>query len=390
MRSFTALLLSSAIAASPAAAADKVKIGFVSTLSGPLSALGVDIQAGFDLAAKEADNKVGGLPVEITVGDDQASADVGKQLADKFLKRDKVDFMTGVVYTNVMLAVAPAVISAKTFYVSTATGPASLAGEQCNPYFFALAWQNDGQSEAIGQYLSDKGIKSAFLVAPNYAAGKENLEGFKRYFKGTVASEVYVKLGELDYSSEMAQIRATKPDAVFLFLPGGMGVNFIKQYVAAGLDKVTPFYAPGYSADEDTIAAVGEPMVGLVNASHWAWDLDNPANKAFVAAFRKTYNRTPSMYAFQGYDAYRLIDRAVSDVNGKIEDKAALHDALKAARFDSVRGSFKFNNNQFPIQNYYLRVVQKDDAGQITNKMIGTIFTDHTDAYAPACKMNQS
>ena len=380
-----ALALSTLAAA--AQAAEKIKVGFISTLSGPLSVLGIDIRDGFNLALQQSHDTLGGLPVELSSGDDQASADVGKQLADKFLKRDKVDIMTGIVYSNVMLAVAPAVFAAKTFYVSTAAGPASLAGEQCNRYFFGLAWQNDGQSEAMGKYLTDKGVDNVYLLVPNYAGGKENAEGFKRTFRGKLAGEDYVKLGELDYSAELAEIRAAKPGAVFFFLPGGMGVNFLKQYVAAGLEKQIPLYAPGYSADEDTIAAVGEPMIGLQNSSHWAWDLDNPANQAFVAAFRKAYGRTPSMYAFQGYDAARLIDTAVSDVKGHTEDKDAFHDALRAARFKSVRGDFAFNTNQFPIQNFYLRVVEKNAAGQITNRTVSTIFKDHADPYAPSCPM---
>lgn len=370
-----------------AQAADKVKIGFVSTLSGPLSALGIEIRDGFQLALKETGNKIGGLPVEVVEGDDQASPDVGKQMADRMLKRDKVDFMTGVVYSNVMLAVGAPTFAAKTFYISAAAGPASLAGAQCNPYFFGLSWQNDGQAEAMGKHMTEKGFKNVFILAPNYAGGRENLAGFKRYFKGNIAQESYVKLGELDFASELSQIRSAKPDALFFFLPGAMGANFLKQFNASGLGKELPYFVPGYSADEDTIQAVGDPMIGVYNASHWAWDLDNAANKKFVAAFRAQYKRTPSMYAFQGYDVVRLIDRAVGDVKGKLEDKAALHAALAAARFDSVRGEFKFNTNQFPINSFYLRQVHKDANGAVTNKTVSRIIDAHTDSYVGECKM---
>ena len=368
-------------------AADKVKIGFISTLSGPLAALGTEIRDGFRLGLDETGNRMGGLPVEVVEGDDQANPGIGKQLADKFIKRDKVDFMTGVVYSNVMMAVGAPTFAAKTFYISAAAGPASLAGAQCNPYFFGLAWQNDGQSEAMGRHMSDKGYKRVVIVAPNYTGGKENLEGFKRTFKGSVADEIYVKLGELDFASEIARIRAQKPDALFFFLPGGIGINFIKQFRAAGLASEVPYFVPGYSADEDTIQALGEAMVGLQNSSHWAWDLDNAANRNFVARFQQRYGRLPSMYAFQGYDVVRLLDRAVADVKGKIEDKRALHDAIAAARFESVRGAFKFNTNQFPINDFYLREVQKDESGRVTNKTVGKIMTAHTDSYAGACKM---
>jgi branched-chain amino acid transport system substrate-binding protein len=382
-----ALFIGLSLLAAAVRAEDKVKIGFVSTLSGPLAVLGLEIHDGFNLALKQNGNKVGGLPVEVVVGDDQASPDVGKQVADKMINRDQVDFMTGIVYSNVMMAVGPSAFAAKTFYVSAGAGPAALAGEHCNKYFFSLAWQNDGQSEAVGQYLTTKKYKSVFIIAPNYTGGKENLEGFKRYFKGKVSNEVYVKLGQLDFASELAQIRSSKPDAVFFFLPGGMGINFIKQYVGAGLDKQIPYFAPGYSGDEDTIAAVGAPIVGLKNASHWAWDLKNPANDKFVADFRKEYGRTPSMYAFQGYEVVKLIDSAVKDVKGKLSDKGALHKALLTTDFHSLRGHFKFNTNQFPMDTFYLREVQKSPGGKITNKTIGTIFSDHADAYVGACKM---
>lgn len=371
----------------PAQAADKVKIGFISTLSGPLSSLGLDIRDGFNLALKNSGNKVGGRQVEIIVGDDQASPDVGKQIADKMLKRDKVDFMTGIVYSNVMLAVGPPVFAAQTFYISSAAGPVAFAGEQCNKYFFGLSWQNGTQSEAMGEHMTGKNYKNVLVIAPNYAGGKENIDGFKRYFKGKIAGEVYVKLGQLDFATELAQVRAAKPDAVFFFLPGGMGVNFIKQYVGAGLDKQIPYFVPGFSADEDIISAVGEPMVGLKNSSHWAWDLKNPQNEKFVADFRKEYDRIPTMYAFQGYDVVRLLDSAIKDVKGNLSDKDALHKALKTTNFGSLRGNFKFNTNQFPMDTFYLREVHKDSTGRITNKTIGTIFSNHADAYVSECKL---
>lgn len=370
-----------------AQAQDSVKIGFISTLSGPIAGFGVEIRDGFNLALKNSQNKIGGLPVEVVEGDDQASPDVGKQLADKMIKRDKVDFLTGIVYSNVMLAVGPPAFASKTFYISAAAGPAAFAGERCNKYFFGLAWQNDGQSEAAGSYLTSKNFKKVFILAPNYTGGKENLEGFKRYFKGDISAEVYVKLGQLDFASELAQIRSAKPDAVFYFLPSGMSINFIKQYVSAGLDKEIPYFSTGHSADQDVISAVGEQTVGLKNASHWAWDLKNPQNEAFVADFKKTYGRVPTMYAFQGYDVVRLLDSAVKDVKGNLSDKEALHTALMNTDFKSLRGQFKFNTNQFPMDTFYLREVQKDAAGEISNRTIATIFDNHPDAYVGACKL---
>ena len=370
-----------------ATAADKVKVGFVSTLSGPGAALGVDIRDGFNLAVKQAGGKLGGLPVELIVADDQSNPEVARQAVERLIKRDKVDFMTGIVFSNVMLAVGQPIFASKTFYISANAGPSQYAGEQCNPYFFNVAWQNDNLHEAVGKTVTDKGYKRVVLIAPNYPAGKDALTGFKRYYKGEVAQEIYTKLGQLDYAAELAQTRAAKPDAVYIFLPGGMGINFIKQYVGAGLSKDATLFGPGFSADEDVIRAVGEPMAGMFNSSQWAHDLDNPQNRKFVADFQKEYGRLPSLYASQGYDAALLMDAAVRDTKGKLEDQEAVRRALRAANFRSVRGAFKFNTNHYPVQDYYLRVVSKNAQGQVTNRTLGTVFKNHADAYVALCKM---
>jgi len=372
---------------SPAVAADKVKIGFLSTLSGPGAGLGVDIRDGFNLALKHQGGKLGGLPVEVIIADDQQKPEVAQQVTEKFLKKDKVDFMTGIVFSNIMLAVGQPIFDSKTFFVSANAGPSQYAGDQCNPYFFNVAWQNDNLHEAVGKYVNDKGFKNVVLVAPNYPGGKDAMVGFKRFYKGKVGEEVYTKLGQLDYAAELTQIRALKPDAVFFFLPGGMGINFVKQFVAAGLSADTQLFAPGFSADEDVIKAVGAPMLGMFNSSHWAHDMANAENKRFVAEFQKEFGRLPSLYASQGYDAALLIDGAVRDVKGKLDDKDAVRKALEAKRFKSVRGDFKFNANHYPVQDYYLRVIGRDEQGRITNKTMGTVFSNHADAYVAQCKM---
>jgi branched-chain amino acid transport system substrate-binding protein len=383
-----AAALSLAAAATPGAqAANKVKIGFVSTLSGPSAALGVDIRDAFQLAVKMNGGKLGGLPAEVLIGDDQFKPEVGRQLAEKYVKLDKVDFLTGFVFSNIMLASVPVAFENKTIYVSPNAAPSPLAGKQCNPYFFVASWPNDAYHEAAGQHATNKGYKSVYLIAPNYQAGKDSLAGFKRFYKGNIAGEVYTQLGQLDYSAELAQARAARPDALYIFLPGGMGINFIKQFVAAGLSKDIQLITPGFSSDQDVIRPVGEALLGTFDAAHWALDLDNPANRKFVAAFEKEYKRLPTLYASQGYDAALLIDAAVRDVKGKIEDVEAVRKALRAARFESVRGPFKFNRNQYPIQNYYLRVVARDNQGRLVNKTLGTIFKDHGDAYVQECPM---
>lgn len=383
-----AALLSASLAASPAAfAADKVKVGFLSTLSGPAAGLGVDIRDGFQLAMKHLGGRLGGVPAEILIADDQQNPNTAMQATERFLKRDKVDFMTGIVFSNILLTVTKPIFDSQTFYISANAGPSQLAGAGCNPFFFNVSWQNDNVAEAMGKWATDQGYKNVIGVAPNYPAGKDAINGFKRFFKGNMTDEVYTKLGQLDYAAELAQLRAAKPDAVFFFLPGGMGINFVKQFVAAGLSQDMRLITSGFAADEDVIPAIGEPLLGTFNSSHWAHDLDNAANRKFVADFEKEYKRLPSLYASQGYDAAMLIDSAVRQVKGNLGDKTAVRRALAAAKFDSVRGKFRFNTNQYPIQNYYLRLVHRDGKGRITNKLMGTIFTDHADAYVGECKM---
>jgi len=377
----------SMLAAGTAGAADKIKIGFISTLSGPSAGIGVDIRDAFNLALKLNGGKVGGLTADVLIGDDQFKPEVGKQLAEKYVRLDKVDVLTGIVFSNIMLAAVPEAFNAKIPYVSPNAAPSPLAGKQCNPWFFVASWPNDAFHEAAGKHATDKGYKSTYLIAPNYQAGKDSLAGFKRFYKGKVADEVYTKLGQLDYSAELAQVRAAKPDALYIFLPGGMGINFIKQFVSAGLSKDIQLITPGFGSDQDVIRPVGEAMLGLFDTSHWALDLDNAVNKRFVAEFEKEYKRLPSVFAAQGYDSYLMIDAAVKGVKGKIENKEALRKALSASKFESTHGSFKLNTNHYPIQNYYLRVVGKDAQGRIVNKTISTIFKDRGDAYVQECAM---
>jgi len=370
------------------AAADKIKIGFISTMSGPSGAWGTEIRDGFNLALKANAGKVGGLPAEVTYGDDTGNPDTAKQLADKMMKRDKVDLITGIIFGHVALAVAPAAIRNETFYVSTYPGPHEFAGEKCSPYYFTVGFQSDAHHEAMGKYMSDKGYKRVYVIVPNFPAGKDAVNGFKRFYKGELAGEVYTKVNQPDYSAEIAQLRASKPDAVYIFLPGAMGINFAKQYDQAGLSAELPLSGPGSSFDEDVLRAVGETVVGAANSSQWNHDLDNPQNLKFVADFEKEYGRRPSLFSALAYDAVFYLDAAVRDSGGKIEDKKAFQKALAAANFKSVRGNFRLGANHHTIQNYYLRQVVKDQKGGVTNKIVGTILSDHSDAYAAQCRMD--
>ena len=377
-----ALVLGSALAAH----AEDIKVGIALDISGPFSALGAEARDGFDLAIDKLGGKLGGQPAEFLKTDFGGSPEQANQLVARYLQREKITFFTGPIGSNAALAVGPALFAAKVPYLSSNPGPSAYAGEKCSPWFFAQ-YQNDTYDEAAGKVANEKGYRNVVLIAPNYPAGKDHLNGFKRLYSGAVKDEIYTRLGQTDYAAEIAQIRSAQPDAVFFFLPGGMGINFVKQFVGGGLKDI-PLIAPGFSADEDVIQAVGEPMLGVLNTAHWTHDLDIPANAEFVAAFRSKYDgRYPSVYAAMAYDSLMAMDAAVRDVAGKVEDREALLQALRKPSFKSVRGDFKYGANNFPVQNYYLREVGKDAQGRLTNKLIGTTLEQHQDAYVGACKM---
>ena len=378
------LVALSVLMATPVSAA--VKIGMVTTLTTKAGYLGEDIRDGFKLAIELGGGKLGGIDVELLVEDDGRKPGKGLQIAERFIKRDKVKIMTGMVFSNVAMAVVPKVVKQDVFYISPNAGPSALAGKGCHANYFNAAWQNDNLHEVMGQYVKDAGYKSAYILAPNYPAGKDALAGFKRYYKGNVVGEVYTKLGQSDYAAELANLRAAKPDAVFFFLPGGMGINFLKQYSQAGLNKTIPVFGPAFSFDARILKAVGEAAVGVHNGSQWNFDLDNDANKTFVTAFKDKYGRMPTLYASQGYDSANLIGSALKATNGNPDNMDAFRAALEKADFDSVRGNFKFGSNHHPIQDIYVREVVKDATG-IHNKTVKKVFSNHSDAYAVNCSL---
>ncbi|MDW8018215.1 MAG: ABC transporter substrate-binding protein [Thermus sp.] len=365
-----------------------MKIGFVSTLSGPGAALGIDIRDGFNLALSLNGGRLGGLPAEVIVVDDQQNPDVARQVVDRFLRRDRVDFITGIVYSNILLAVGGSIFESRTFYISPNAGPSQYAGSECNPFFFNVAWQNDNLHEVMGHYAAQQNFDTAVLVAPNYQAGYDALAGFKRFYRGKVLEEIYTRLNQLDYAAEIARIRSLRPRAVYAFLPGGLGISFVKQYAEAGLKGTIPLLLPGFSADQDVIQGTGEALLGIANSSHWALELDNPTNRRFVAEFQRAYKRIPTLYAAQGFDAALLLDAAIRAAEGRIADKEAMLKALRTAKWESTRGPFRFNRNHFPVQDYYLRrVVRKEDGGLI-NRLVGRVFRQHQDAYVQNCRMS--
>ncbi|HSV29592.1 MAG TPA: ABC transporter substrate-binding protein [Candidatus Omnitrophota bacterium] len=388
MKGMLAAAAVAVMAAAPAFAQQaEVKVGLITTLSGPGSSLGVDVRDAFNLAVKELGGTLGGLKAVVVEGDDQQKPEVAKELATRMVEKDKVHFGTGIIFSNLMLATMPTFARGEAYYVSANAGPSQLAGKQCNPYFFSASYQNDGQHEAMGHYVQAKGFKNVYLMAPNYPAGKDAINGFKRFYAGAVAGEVYTTVNQLDYAAELAALRAAKPDAVFVFYPGGMGINFVKQWEQGGLKGQVPLFGPGFTFSEDTLPAMGDAALGILNTAQWSPDLDNAENRKFVESFAAAYGRLPSVYASQAYDAAKLIDAAIKKAGGKLDDKAALGKGLMAAEFKSVRGPFKFNKNHFPIQDYYLREVVKDAKGRYLNKLKAPVFRDHADAYVGECGM---
>lgn len=386
IRSFV-LATALATSVSAALAADEVRIGFVATFTGANAMLGSELLDGFKLGLQRSSGKFGGIPVNLIVGDDQAKPDIGRQLADKIVEQDRVDIVVGMNFANVLLAVAKPVLKSETFFFSIGTGPSQMAGKHCDPYFFVPSYQNDGPAEAMGAYMTGQNISGVYLMAPNYPAGKDLIAGFKRFYKGTIIKEVYTKLDQLDFAAELAELRSVKPEAVFFFYPGSLGISFLKQYDDAGLKKTIPLYGPSFSFDQTIFPAVGNAPIGATAAAAWTEKIDNPENREFVTSFEETYGRLPSGYAAQGYDTARLLDATIGKVGGKIEEKKAFRTALREADFKSIRGPFKFNKNQYPIQNYYIARVEKDDRGRTIMNPFETALTDHTDAYASECSM---
>lgn len=388
-RGYAALLASVGmlpLLASADARADEVRIGFISTFTGAQAMLGSELLDGFKLGLAKSDGKLGGQTTRLILGDDQTKTDIGRQLAEKMISKDRVQIITGINFSNVLLGVAKPVLDSGTLLVSVGPGPTALAGKNCNPNFFSVSYQNENAGEAMGQYFTKKGITDVYLLAPNYPAGKDLMSGFKRFYKGTIKKEIYTQFEQLDYAAEIASIRSEKPRAIFYFYPGTLGINFLRQYADAGLKTEIPLYAPSWSLDQTTFAAAGDTAIGAYASTMWTESLDNPQNQEFVAAFEKTYGRLPSGYAAQAYDAARLLDAAIGEIGGRVDDRAALSSALKRANFKSVRGDFKFNTNNFPIQDFYIVRIEKDDKGRTVTKPVETVFTAHSDYYAQECR----
>jgi branched-chain amino acid transport system substrate-binding protein len=381
-------LLAAALAGATAVALAQtpLKIGFMAELSGPQGALGQDQYDAFMLVVDRNGGKLGGVPVQILKEDSQLKPEVANQIVDKLIDKDKVPIITGVTFSNVMMAVHKKITEKEVFLIGSNAGPAPIAGAQCSPYGFIVSWQNDNQAEVVGKYATDKGYKRVIGMAPNYQAGKDFIAGFKRFYKGEIIDEIYTPLNQPDFSAELAQVASKNPDAVYVFYPGGLGVNFVRQYKQAGLLGKIPLLSSS-TTDGSTLPAQKDDALGVISGTFWGPDFNNPVNQKFVDEFEKKYNRIPSQYAAQSYDAALLLDSAIAKVKGNVADKPAFMAALKAADFKSLRGSFKFNNNNFPIQDMYVFEVAKDAKGRVSLKTLTAPLKDHQDAYHAQCTL---
>ena len=372
--------------ATSAAAQQPLKIGFIGELSGPQGALGQDQYDAFMLVVERNGGKLGGVPIEIIKEDTQLKPEVANQVIDKLIEKDKVPIIAGVTFSNVFMAVYKKVVDSKVFIISSNAGPSPIAGAQCSPYAFLVNNQNDERAEVVGKYAADKGYKRVYAMAPNYQAGKDFIAGFKRFYKQPLIEEVYTPLNQLDFQAELAQLAAAKPDAVYAFYPGGLGIQFVRQWRQSGLADKLPLLTSS-TVDGITLPALQEAALGVIHGSPWSPELDFPENRRFVAEFEKKYNRVPSEYAATSYDSALLLDSAIAKVKGNVANKEAFRAALKAADFRSVRGKFRFNHNQAPIQDFYAFVVVKNPQGRYTYQELAKPLPDHADSYASQCPM---
>ncbi len=375
-----------ALAATPGLAQEKeVRIGFINTFSGGAAIYGKHQKDAVELALDHLGRKIGGLDVKMVYGDDQRKPDVGRQQADKMLKKDKVHAVTGIIWSNILAAVQKRVIRSKKILISTNAGWSAMAGKNCSPYFFSTSWNNDQTPEAMGELMNQEKLNNVFLISANYQAGKDMLTGFERTYKGNVKGRILYRLGQRDYQAEISQIRSVKPSALFGFVPGGMGIAFLKQYRAAGLHKTIPFYSV-FTVDYLSLPGHGKAAIGTFHTSYWNNDSDNPVNKRFIADFKKKYGYHPSLFSAQAYDMPFLVDSGVKGAKGDPNNVRAMVAAMEKADFPSVRGKFAYNINHIPIQNFYRREVRADANGDPVIVTTGVVYENHKDSYYKECK----
>jgi len=373
-----------AIGASVAHAQSPVKIGLITTLSTAGGALGQDMRDAFQLAAKEEGGKLGGVPVDLMVADDGLNPNTAKDIAERMLQHDGIRLFTGIIYTNVTLAIVPDLLRAGAVVIQNNTGPVELDGKNCNPNLFGSAWHGEAPGESAAAAANARNTKQLMTIVPNYTSGLEQRGAFKRGFKGQILDDILVKLNQTDYAAEISQIKLRRPEGIYMFLPGGMGISFMRQLHQADIGDI-PMYA-ATTVSEQVTATVGEAARNVVGSAPWTPDLDNPASRKFVAEFREAYKRTPTVYAANGYDTAKLIGSALAATRGDISNIAAVRKAILAAKFDSVRGKFAFGASQYPVEDWYMTTVSKDASGTYVPHNAGKVLTAHGSPYADQCK----
>ena len=383
MKTFSMVAAATAMMMAGAVQADTVKVGYMTTLSGSGGIIGKQMQNAVNLAMEHTGGTLGGMDAEVIFADDQRKPDVAKQLANRLVKSDRVDVIAGVIWSNLLMAIHKPVTRSGTLLIGSNAGPSPLAGKDCHKNFVSMSWQNDQTPEGMGKYMQDAGVKSVYLVAPNYQAGKDMMSGFKRHYKGEVVAEVYTKLGQSDFQAELSTLRASRPEATFVFQPGGMGINFVKQWHQAGMEQVSKLYTV-FTVDNLSLPALKETALGVVSTQTWSPDLDNEINRRFVADYKAKFGGYPSFYAAQAYDTMMAIDHAIAKAGSS--DTEAMRAVLAEGGIPTTRGPLAMNSNQFPIQNVYLREAVLDADSMATTRITGTVFENHADAYAKDCQ----
>ena len=383
MKIFSMAAAATAMMMAGAVQADTVKVGYMTTLSGSGGIIGKQMQNAVNLAMEHTGGTLGGMDAEVIFADDQRKPDVAKQLANRLVKSDRVDVIAGVIWSNLLMAIHKPVTRSGTLLSGSNAGPSPLAGKDCHKNFVSMSWQNDQTPEGMGKYMQDAGVKSVYLVAPNYQAGKDMMSGFKRHYKGEVVAEVYTKLGQSDFQAELSTLRASRPEATFVFQPGGMGINFVKQWHQAGMEQVSKLYTV-FTVDNLSLPALKETALGVVSTQTWSPDLDNEINRRFVADYKAKFGGYPSFYAAQAYDTMMAIDHAIAKAGSS--DTEAMRAVLAEGGIPTTRGPLAMNSNQFPIQNVYLREAVLDADSMATTRITGTVFENHADAYAKDCQ----
>lgn len=380
--------IASAVLSSGAMAAPQtpVKIGFITTLSTQAGYLGEEARDGFNLAVTQGGGKLGGVPVSLVIEDDGLKPASAKQGVDRLLQSG-INLYTGVIFSNVATAIVPSILKEKAFYISLNAGPSPFAGQRCDKNYFVASYENTSIHAAGGKAANELGYKRVVLLAPNYQAGRDALEGFKRTYKGEVIAEIYTKLDQSDFSVELARVRSLAPDAIYQFHPGGAGINFAKQYGNSGLSKSVPMVVPVFSMDARMVAATGDSAEGLYTAGLWSTELDNPQTKKFVKDFEQAYGHRPTDYAAVAYDTANLIGSALKAVDGDLTRADEFRAALRKADFTSLRGNFKFNTNQHPIQDYYLMQIKRNEAGKLVSTVVRKVASNDGDPFASTCKL---